>query len=150
MARRGERRQIRMVEGMTDIGGRQWRYSVSDNLDASLWVLNVHGFFAGGGVYWRESTRLAGRLGVRVLNPSLPGFGGSDPLPWEEVRMTVMADGLAALLDHLGARTALVLGHWHLKRTSGDAGGVFSLVFHRFPVGWRIIHDHTSAQKQTP
>lgn len=50
----------------------------------------------------------------------------------------------------LGAESALVLGHWHLKRTVGDAGGVFSLVFHRFPVGWRIIHDHTSAQKQTP
>jgi ketosteroid isomerase-like protein len=50
----------------------------------------------------------------------------------------------------LGADSALVLGHWHLKRPVGDVGGVFSLVFHRFPVGWRIIHDHTSAQKQTP
>jgi ketosteroid isomerase-like protein len=50
----------------------------------------------------------------------------------------------------LGSDSALVLGHWHLKRTIGDAGGVFSLVFHRFPVGWRIIHDHTSAQKKTP
>src|SRR5262245_1901198 len=50
----------------------------------------------------------------------------------------------------LGADSALVLGHWHLKRAAGDAGGVFSLVFHRFPVGWRIIHDHTSIQKQTP
>ena len=50
----------------------------------------------------------------------------------------------------LGADVALVLGHWRLKRTVGDAGGVFSLVFHRLPVGWRIIHDHTSAQKQTP
>jgi hypothetical protein len=50
----------------------------------------------------------------------------------------------------LGADSALVVGHWHLKRPVGDAGGVFSLVFHRFPVGWRIIHDHTSAQKQTP
>jgi ketosteroid isomerase-like protein len=50
----------------------------------------------------------------------------------------------------LGADSALVLGHWQLKRPVGDAGGVFSLVFHRFPVGWRIIHDHTSAQKQTP
>lgn len=50
----------------------------------------------------------------------------------------------------LGTDAALVVGHWHLKRTVGDAGGVFSLVFHRFPVGWRIIHDHTSSQKQTP
>jgi len=50
----------------------------------------------------------------------------------------------------LGSADAMVLGHWHLKRALGDAGGVFTLVFHRFPVGWRIIHDHTSAQKQTP
>jgi len=49
----------------------------------------------------------------------------------------------------LGSDSALVLGHWHLKRSVGHVGGVFSLVFHRFPVGWRIIHDHTSAQKQT-
>jgi ketosteroid isomerase-like protein len=47
----------------------------------------------------------------------------------------------------LGSDSALVLGQWHLKRAVGDAGGVFSLVFHRFPVGWRIIHDHTSTQK---
>ena len=50
----------------------------------------------------------------------------------------------------LGQENALVIGHWHLKRLAGDVGGVFSLVFQRFPAGWRIIHDHTSAQKQTP
>ena len=50
----------------------------------------------------------------------------------------------------LAPDAALVLGHWHLKRAAGDAGGVFTLVFRRFPTGWRIIHDHTSAQKQTP
>ncbi len=50
----------------------------------------------------------------------------------------------------LARDAALVLGHWHLKRAAGDAGGVFTLVFRRFPAGWRIIHDHTSAQKQTP
>ena len=44
----------------------------------------------------------------------------------------------------LGPDAALVLGHWHLTRDKGDIGGVFSLVFQRFPDGWRIIHDHTS------
>ena len=53
-------------------------------------------------------------------------------------------------IHSLGPDAALVLGRWHLERTMGNAGGVFSLIFHRFPVGWRIIHDHTSAQKQTP
>jgi len=45
----------------------------------------------------------------------------------------------------LGADAALVLGHWHLTRSKGDVGGVFSLVWQRFPEGWRIVHDHTSA-----
>lgn len=51
----------------------------------------------------------------------------------------------------LGADSALVLGRWHLKRAAekggenADIGGVFSLVWQRFPEGWRIIHDHTSA-----
>jgi len=44
----------------------------------------------------------------------------------------------------LGKDAALVLGRWHLKRESGELGGVFTLVFEKFPQGWRIIHDHTS------
>jgi len=47
----------------------------------------------------------------------------------------------------LGPDSSLVLGRWHLKRggEKGDIGGVFSLVWQRFPEGWRIVHDHTSA-----
>lgn len=52
----------------------------------------------------------------------------------------------------LGPDAALVLGHWHLQRDAvqggGDIGGVFSLVWQRFPEGWKIIHDHTSAVSQ--
>jgi ketosteroid isomerase-like protein len=49
----------------------------------------------------------------------------------------------------LGKDAALVLGHWHLTRAKGDVGGVFSLVWQRFPEGWKIIHDHTSAVPET-
>jgi len=48
-------------------------------------------------------------------------------------------------LRFLGPDAALVLGQWHLKRESGDIGGVFTLVWQKFPDGWKIIHDHTSA-----
>ena len=44
----------------------------------------------------------------------------------------------------LGSGAALVLGKWHLKRDMGDIGGVFTLVWQKFPEGWKIIHDHTS------
>jgi len=45
----------------------------------------------------------------------------------------------------LGPDAALVLGRWHLKREKDEPGGVFTLVWQRFPDGWKIIHDHTSA-----
>ncbi len=44
----------------------------------------------------------------------------------------------------LGQDTALVLGKWHLQRQAGDIGGIFTLVFQKFPEGWRIVHDHTT------
>jgi beta-aspartyl-peptidase (threonine type) len=50
----------------------------------------------------------------------------------------------------LGKDAALVLGRWHLKRDSDELGGVFTLVFERFPQGWNIIHDHTSQDAKKP
>jgi ketosteroid isomerase-like protein len=47
----------------------------------------------------------------------------------------------------LGNDAAFVLGRWHLKREKDEPGGVFTLVFQRFPEGWRIVHDHTSADE---
>jgi len=45
----------------------------------------------------------------------------------------------------LGPDAALVLGKWHLQREKDELGGVFTLVWQRFPEGWKIIHEHTSA-----
>jgi ketosteroid isomerase-like protein len=44
----------------------------------------------------------------------------------------------------LSPTAALVMGQWHLQRDLGKLGGVFTLVFRKFPEGWRIINDHTS------
>jgi beta-aspartyl-peptidase (threonine type) len=77
------------------------------------------------------------------------GYGGlleryKKSYPTKEAMGLLTFSGLE--IRQLAPEAALVLGHWHLKRSSGDVGGVFSLVFERFPEGWRIIHDHTSAQ----
>ena len=44
----------------------------------------------------------------------------------------------------LSSDSALVVGQWRLERAHDHPGGVFTLVFRKFPQGWRIIHDHTS------
>ena len=41
--------------------------------------------------------------------------------------------------------TVAVVGRWHLKRTSDEPHGRFTLIFKRTRQGWRIIHDHTSS-----
>jgi uncharacterized protein (TIGR02246 family) len=45
----------------------------------------------------------------------------------------------------LGPDAALILGKWHITRTAGDVGGLFTLVLQKFPEGWRITHDHTTS-----
>jgi ketosteroid isomerase-like protein len=98
--------------------------------------------------YWNSpDLTFAGSDGlVRGYDGLLERYKKSYPTP--EAMGQLEFSGLE--IYPLGADAALVLGHWHLKRQMGDAGGVFTLIFRRFPTGWRIIHDHTSAQKQTP
>ena len=111
---------IRMVPSSMRVGGRVLQFAVSDNIDAHgpdgpgsppIWAVNIHGYFAGGGMYWRESARLAEQLGWRVINPSLPGFGGSDPLDWHDTSMEVLADQVIAIMHKAEAGPAVVLGH---------------------------------------
>ena len=47
----------------------------------------------------------------------------------------------------LGKDHAMVLGKFFLTRSAaggGDASGHFTLLLHKGPGGWKIIHDHTS------
>jgi len=37
-----------------------------------------------------------------------------------------------------------VLGKWFLKRSVGDVGGHFTLLFKKFKDGWKIVADHSS------
>jgi pimeloyl-ACP methyl ester carboxylesterase len=118
--RRSVKSEVRMVPGVIKVDGRYLRFAVSDNErtvgpdgvgSPPVWAINIHGYFAGGGMYWRESSRLADALGWRVITPSLPGFGGSDSLPWGQVTMEALAEQVTEIADHVGAGPAVILGH---------------------------------------
>lgn len=124
--------RVLMQPAVAEFDRRTVRYAVSDNEGAThdggppVWAVNIHGFFAGGGMYWRESARLAAGMGWRVVNPSLPAFGGSTPLPWAELSMASFAGIVARTLDHLEVERAVVLGH--------SMGGAVAMQFaHDFP-----------------
>jgi len=40
---------------------------------------------------------------------------------------------------------AYALGEYHLQRENDNPSGVFTLNFRKFPEGWRIVVDHTTA-----
>jgi ketosteroid isomerase-like protein len=48
----------------------------------------------------------------------------------------------------LGPEAAMVVGGWNLRRRTDSPGGVFTLIMRKFPDGWKIIHDHTSARSE--
>ena len=101
---------------------------------------DIEGFLAG---YWRsDQTAFAGSQGIlHGWQPLLERYRKSYP---DRTAMGTLAfSGLE--ITPLCPDAALVLGKWHLEREAGPIGGVFSLVLRHFPVGWRIIADHTSA-----
>jgi ketosteroid isomerase-like protein len=48
-------------------------------------------------------------------------------------------------INELSPDAAYILGRWQLDREKDRPGGVFTLIARKFPEGWRIVHDHTSA-----
>lgn len=47
-------------------------------------------------------------------------------------------------LKKLSEEYYFVLGKWHLTRTAGDVGGVFTLLFRKINGKWLIVVDHSS------
>jgi beta-aspartyl-peptidase (threonine type) len=45
----------------------------------------------------------------------------------------------------LGSKSAFVRGRWHLKMSSSETGGLFTLILRELSDGWKIVHDHTGS-----
>jgi beta-aspartyl-peptidase (threonine type) len=102
---------------------------------------DLEGFMDG---YWRS--------------PELTFYSGGTPLAgWqatiERYRRRYQSEGREMghltfsdlQIEMLGSKAAFVRGRWHLKMTTGEAGGLFTLIFRRLDNGWKIVHDHTSS-----
>ncbi len=103
---------------------------------------NLEGFMAG---YWKS--------------PELSFFSGAtQTYGWEQTLARYKTryqsagaemgtlDFSAINVQRLSPDAAFVRGQFHLKMSSGkESSGIFTLIFRKFPEGWRIIHDHTSS-----
>jgi beta-aspartyl-peptidase (threonine type) len=103
---------------------------------------DLDGFMAG---YWNS--------------PGLTFFSGAkETSGWqatlERYRKTYQSEGRemgklgfsGLRIELLGKDAAFVRGAFHLTMPDGKTPhGLFTLIFRRFPDGWKIVHDHTAA-----
>jgi len=104
---------------------------------------SLEGFMNG---YWRspDLTFYSGGTVTKGWEPTLKRYRERYKAAGKEMGHLEFQD---LEIDLLSRRSAVVMGRWKLTMSDGKTPhGLFTLIFKRFPVGWRIVHDHTSAE----
>src|ERR1700721_3677021 len=102
---------------------------------------DLDAFMAG---YWNspELTFFSGANEHKGWQATLDRYRAAYASPGHEMGKLEFS-GLSS--EMLGPDAAFVRGSWHLTMPDGKTPhGLFTLVFRKFPEGWRIVHDHTS------
>lgn len=100
---------------------------------------DIEGFMEG---YWKnDSLMFIGRTGVTYgWNNTLNNYkkGYPDTAAMGKLTFTMIQ------IKKFSRKFYHVTGKWFLKRSIGDVGGYFTLVFQKINGRWVIISDHTS------
>ena len=103
---------------------------------------DLEGFMAG---YWNspELTFFSGAKENNGWQATMDRYRATYASPGHEMGKLTFS-GLR--IEMLGADAAFARGSWQLTMCDGKTPhGLFTLVFRKFPEGWKIVHDHTSA-----
>ena len=103
---------------------------------------DLEGFMTG---YWRspDLTFFSGTTETKGWEPTLERYRRSYQSEGRAMGTLSFSD---LQVQSLGPESAFVRGRFQLVMPDGkQPRGVFTLVFRKFPEGWRIIHDHTCA-----
>ena len=127
------------IEGPPDLGWLTWKHTVVDGRPALYGeagtgppVLFLHGWGLDHKAYRRALSRLV-RVGLHVVAPALPGFGGTSALPRQDTNLSRYGDWAAEFLRTIGIdQPALVMGH-------SFGGGIAIKVAHDHPEQVRAL-----------
>jgi ketosteroid isomerase-like protein len=106
---------------------------------------DLDGFMAG---YWKspELTFFSAGTERHGWDATMDRYKATYQSPGHEMGKL---DFSATKVEMLGPDAAFVRGAWHLTMPDGKTPhGLFTLVFRKFPEGWKIVHDHTSAAEE--
>jgi beta-aspartyl-peptidase (threonine type) len=103
---------------------------------------NLDGFMSG---YWNspELTFFSGAKENHGWQSTMDRYRAKYASPGHEMGKLEFSD---LRIEMLGTESAFVRGAWHLTMLDGKTPhGLFTLIFQKFPDGWKIVHDHTSS-----
>lgn len=103
---------------------------------------DLEAFMAG---YWNspDLTFFSGVKESKGWQATLDRYRATYASPGHEMGQLDFSD---LRIEVLGADAGFVRGVWHLTMPDGKTPhGRFTLILRKFPDGWKIIHDHTSA-----
>jgi beta-aspartyl-peptidase (threonine type) len=103
---------------------------------------DLESFMAG---YWNspELTFFSGAKEAKGWQAALDRYKTTYASPGHEMGTLAFS---ALRVEMLAADAAFVRGAWHLTMSDGKTPhGLFTLVFRKFPDGWKIVHDHSAA-----
>jgi ketosteroid isomerase-like protein len=119
--------------------------AVTKVLGSQMKAWNNHDLEAFMTGYWKspELTFFSGANERRGWQETMDRYKATYQSPGHEMGKLEFAN---MSIEALGADAAFVRGEWHLTMSDGKTPhGLFTLVFRKFPNGWKIVHDHTSA-----
>jgi ketosteroid isomerase-like protein len=100
---------------------------------------NLEKFMVG---YWEnDSLMYVGKGGVtygyrQTLENYKKNYGTTDKMG--QLKFTILH------VNKLSSEVYQVVGKWFLKRSVGDVGGHFTLIFRKMKGEWKIVSDHSS------
>ena len=100
---------------------------------------NIEEFMEG---YWKsDSLKFYGRNGVTYgWDNTLERYKQAYPTPDHTGILSFKINAISKITDE----AYYVLGEYHLKRTVGNATGIFMIIFKRIDGAWKIIADTSS------
>ncbi len=119
-------------------------------LHAQMDAWNHHDLDAFMAGYWKspELTFFSGATETKGWEPTLERYRRAYQSAGHSMGTLSFTD---LRVEPLSADAAFVRGQFHLVMPDGkQPHGVFTLIFRKFPEGWRIVHDHSCAAPEPP
>jgi uncharacterized protein (TIGR02246 family) len=104
---------------------------------------DLEGFMAG---YWKspELTFFSGAQETKGWEAALDRYQKTYQSAGHEMGKLEFAN---VRIEMLGPEAAFVRGEFHLTMSDGKTPhGLFTLIFRKFPQGWKIVHDHSAGE----